>query len=108
MAANDKHVKAMRWLYEDEKSYRKAAAKLKMEELKARQEKDLIRQYRKRQRRIWLGKADSVLRPQLLKLKEWSSPRRLIYLSSFIVILGLIWVGSHRLAMMAALGPGLK
>ncbi len=93
MGADDKHVKSMRWLYEDEKSYRKAAAKLKLEELKAQKEKELIRQYRKRQRRIFASKADTALRPVVLRLRKWATPRRALYAGSSLAVLGLVWGG---------------
>lgn len=94
MGSDDEHIKAMRWLYEDEKSYRKAAAKLKLEELKARKEKELIRQYRKRQRRIWVHKAETALRPLVLKLKKQKVSRRQLALGGAALgVGGLIWGG---------------
>lgn len=98
MSEDDEHVRAMRWLYEDEKSYRKAAAKLKLEELKARKEKELIRQYRKRQRRILVSKVDTTLRPAALKLKKGATRKRLIASAGVLVMFGVVWGGYSRLS----------
>lgn len=93
MPADDHHIRATRWLYDDEKSYRKAAAKLKLEELKARKEKALIRQYRRRQRRIWSQKLQTSCRPLASKLKKVSTAKRAAYAAGTLIVVGTMWGG---------------
>lgn len=96
MKNNDDHIKSMRWLYDDEKTYRKAATKLKLEELKASREKELIRQYRKRQRRIWHAKAQTVIKPTVSIIAKKATSKPTIYIMmGFIIISSIAWGGKQ-------------
>lgn len=87
-------IRSSQRLHEDEAKYYKAATALKLEELKARQEKNLIRQYRQRQRRIWLTKAKAVWLPAVMRLKQHISRKRVL---SVAAILGAVVVTSSVL-----------
>jgi len=110
MAVKDEHVRAMRWLYDDEKSYQKAVTKLRLEELKARKEKELIRRYRKRQLRILLHKFDSVITPIFVRTKQQVSKKRLIFSGVIIgiVIFSLVIWGIHGQKVNFGLGKTLS
>lgn len=88
----DEFVRPARRLHEDEASYYKAATRLKLEELKARQEKDLIRLYRKRQRRIWLSKANSIWLSAGLSLKKFIPLKRVLVGTTVVMAIGIIWI----------------
>lgn len=90
MSKADEHVKTTRWLYDSERDYRKAAAKLKLEELKARKEKQLIRQYRRRRRRLWMVKVMATARRLMLKVQSRVKSTSLLKAGSVLVVLGLV------------------
>ncbi len=97
MALNEEHIKSLRWLYDDEESYRKAVRKLKLQELIESKQKDLVKAERKHRvkmiahqgRRLIVGSPKHVV-----KYAKKLSKRQVAYGTTAIVAIGALGFAS--------------
>lgn len=98
MGVDDKQKEGMRWLYDDDRAYEKAVRKLEQDELREKNEKRLLRDYKKRQRRILAAKIKGKVKKIVLRAKAAYTPRRAVIAGVvlLVVIAGLGIVASRE------------